>query len=124
MHVSFIQILSSNVMGRVPLARFSRSLTTRVNPFQGHLLPSHLARLLSLRMSSRIPINSPRLVLPVRHLWGSQQPRVRPPSQVFADEQEEAIKGKLLEIAYKGRQPGDMMLRCNVSPGIPANVRY
>ena len=52
---------------------------------------------------------------PVRHLWGSQQPRARLPPQGFTDEQEEAIKANLLETAYKGRQPGDMMLRCNVS---------
>ena len=71
-----------------------------------------------------MPINLPRLAPPVRHLWGSQRPRVRLPSQVFADEQEEAIKANLLETAYKGRQPGDMMLRCNFSSYIPANVQY
>lgn len=123
MHASSTRIFSNNVMGRVPLVRFSRSFTTRVNPSQGHLLSSHLARVLSLRMCSRTPINLSRLVLPVRHLWGSQQPRVRLPSQMLADEQEEAIKANLLETAYKGRQPGDMMLKCNALPHIPPNVR-
>jgi hypothetical protein len=116
MHVSFTRIFSNNVMGRVPLVRFSSSFTTRANPSQGHLSSSHLARIISLRMSSRNPINLPPLAVPVRHLWGSQPPRVRLPLQAFADEQEEAIKSNLLETAYKGRQPGDMMLRCNFSP--------
>lgn len=66
-------------------------------------------------MTTRRPANLSRLAHPVRHLWGSQQPRVRHPLQAFTDEQEEAIKANLLETAYKGRQPGDMMLRCNVS---------
>jgi hypothetical protein len=116
MHASFTQTLSSHVMGRVPLVRFSRSFTTRINPSQGHLSPFRLARALSFRMTSRIPINSPLPTIPVRHLWNWKQSRSRIPSQVIADEREEAIKANLLELAYKGRQPGDMMLRCNVSP--------
>ncbi|KAF9653724.1 Mg2+ transporter protein cora-like protein [Thelephora ganbajun] len=65
-------------------------------------------------MPSRIPVNLSPIAHPVRHLWGTQQPRSRLPLQVFTDEQEEAIKANLLETAYKGRQPGDMMLRCTV----------
>lgn len=122
MHASFTQIFSSHVMGRVPLVRFSKSFTSRANPSQGHLSLSHLTRALSLRVTSRIPINLSRLDLPVRCLWGSQQPRLRLPSQVRADEQEEAIRANLLEVAYKGRQPGDMMLRCNVLPMFPTDL--
>lgn len=65
-------------------------------------------------MSSRIPINLSRPTLPVRYLWGSRPPRPRFPFQEFADEQEEAIRANLLDLAYKGRQPGDMMLRCTI----------
>lgn len=115
MHASFTQVFSSHVMGRVPLARFSRPFTARVNSSWGHLSPAQLTRTLSARMTSRIPVNLSHLHHPVRHLWNSQQPRARLPLQVFTDAQEEAIRANLLETAYKGRQPGDMMLRCNVS---------
>ena len=67
-------------------------------------------------MDRRTPVNLSHLPHPVRHFWGSQQPQARPPLQVLTNAQEEAIKASLLETAYKGRQPGDMMLRCNVPP--------
>ena len=118
MHASFTQIFSSHVMGRVPLVRFSRPFATNVNSYLGHLSPSQSARTLPTRMTTRKPANLSRLAHPARHLWGSQQPRVRLPLQGFTDEQEEAIKANLLETAYKGRQPGDLMLRCNLSPHI------
>ena len=119
MHASFTHTFSSHVMGCVPLVRFSRPFTTAVNLFQGHLSLAQSTRAPSFRMTSRIPINLSRLALPVRHLWGSQQPRVRLlPLQVFPDDQEEVIKANLLEVAYKGRQPSDMMLRCNVQPNV------
>lgn len=113
MHASFTQVFSSHVMGCVPLVRLSRPFATRVNPSRGHLWPFQSARTFSTRITSRIPVNLSRLAHPVRHLWGQQQPRARLPPQTFADEQEEAIKANLLETAYRGGQPGDMMLRCN-----------
>ena len=116
MHASVTQIFSSHVMGRVPLVRFSRPFTARVNPYMGHLSSYQSTRDFSVRMTSRIPTNLSHLPHPVRHLWGPQQPRARHPLQGFTDAQEEAIKANLLETAYKGRQPGDMMLRCNFSP--------
>lgn len=114
MHASVTQIFS-HVMGHAPLVRFSRPFATRANLYQGHLSPPKPARVLLTLMTSRNPVYLSRLAHPVRHLWGSQKPRGRLPLQVFTDEQEEAIKANLLETAYKGRQPGDLMLRCNVS---------
>ena len=115
MHASFTQILSRHVMGHAPLVRFSRSFATRDIPHRGHLSSSQSARALSTRMINRSPTNLSPLAHPVRRLWGSQQPRARLPLQGFTDEHEESIKGNLLETASKGRQPGDMMLRCNVA---------
>ena len=114
MHASFTLIFSSHVMGRVPLARFSRSSVAKVNPSRGHLSSTQSTRTLFTRVAGRSPVNLLHLPHPVRHLWGTQQPRARLPLQVFTDTQEEAIKASLLETAYKGRQPGDMMLRCNM----------
>lgn len=116
MHASFTQIFSNHVMGRAPLVRFSRSSAARVNPFRGHLSSTQSTRIISTRMARRTPVNLSHLPHPVRHFWGSQQPQARSPLQVLTNAQEDAIKASLLETAYKGRQPGDMMLRCNVSP--------
>ena len=120
MHAPFTQVFSSHVMGRVPLVRFSRPFAARVNPSQGHLSSIQSTRAISARVTSPIPVNLSHLLHPVRYLWSRQQHRPRS-LQGFADAEEAAIRVGILETVHKGRQPGDMMLRCNClsSPRLP-----